>query len=122
MSSASQPLDDGSQPPPIDIDTLYFEAACGEKRRRVYGIGSRAASIYPSSYQSIGSSHSSASAARVREIVQHELTKKKAEMDRAIAELTAERESFHEMQEQMRRFIEQMQSSQQFNGSGSCVF
>ena len=69
MSSASQPLDDGSQPPPVDIDTLYFEAADGEKRRHVYGLGSRAASIYPSSCQSTGSSHSSASAARVREIV-----------------------------------------------------
>ena len=39
MSYASQPLDDGSQPPPVDIDTLYFEVAVGEKRRRVYGLG-----------------------------------------------------------------------------------
>ena len=46
-----------------------------------------------------------------------ELADKKAEMDRAIVELTAEREHFHEMQEQVRRFMEQMQSSQQFNGS-----
>ena len=119
MSFASQPLDDGSQPPPVDIDTLYFEALGGEKRRRVYGLGSWAASIYPSSCQSTGSSHSSASAARVREIVQQELADKKAEMDRAIIELTAERERFHEMQEQMRCFMEQMQSSQQFNRSGS---
>ena len=58
MSSASQPLDDGSQPPPVDIDTLYFEVVGREKRRRVYGLGSRAASIYPSSCQSTGSSHS----------------------------------------------------------------
>ena len=49
MSSASQALDDGSQPPPVEIDTLYFEAAGGEKRRRVYGLGSRAVSIYLSS-------------------------------------------------------------------------
>ena len=119
MSSASQPLDDGSQPPSVDIDTLYFEAVSGEKRRRVYGLGSRAASIYPSSCQSTGSSHSSASAARVREIVQQELADKKTKMDRAIAELTTERERFHEMQEQMKHFMEQMQSSQQFNGSGS---
>ena len=115
-------LDDGSQPPPVDIDTLYFEAAGGEKRRHVYGLGSRAASIYPSSCQSIGSSHSSTSAARVREIVQQELTEKKAKMDIAIAELTAERKSFHEMQERMRRFMEHMQSSQQFNGSGFSAF
>ena len=99
MSYASQPLDDGSQPPPVDIDTLYFEAVGVEKRRRVYGLGSRVASIYPSSCQSIRSSHSLASAARVREIVQQELADKKAEMDRTIAELTAERERFHEMQE-----------------------
>ena len=117
MSSASQPLDDGSQHPPVDIDTLYFEAVGGEKRKRVYGLGSRAASIYPSSCQSTGSLHSSASVARVREIVQQELADKKADMDKAIAELTAERERFHEMQEHMRRFMEHMQSSQQFNGS-----
>ena len=54
--------------------------------------------------------------------MQQELADKKAEMDRAIAELTAERESFHEMQEQMRRFMEHMQSSQQFNGLGSSAF
>ena len=46
MSNASQPLDDGSEPPTVDINALYFEAAGGEKRRRVYGLGSRAASIY----------------------------------------------------------------------------
>ena len=51
--------------------------------------------------------------------MQQELGDKKAEMDRAIVELTAEREHFHEMQEQMRRFMEQMQYSQRFNGSGS---
>ena len=118
MSSASQPLDDGSQPPLVDIDTLYFEATGGEKRC-VYGLGSRAASINPSSCQSTESSHSSVSAARVREIVQQELAGKKAEMDRAIAELTGEREHFHEIQKQMKHFMEQMQSSQQFNGLGS---
>ena len=51
--------------------------------------------------------------------MQRELTDKKVEMDRAIVELTAETKHFHEMQEQMRRFMEQMQSSQQFNGSRS---
>ena len=76
MSSVSQPLDDGSQPSPVDIDTLYFETACGEKKRRVYSLGSRVAYIYPSSCQSIESSHSSASAARIREIVQQELADK----------------------------------------------
>ena len=44
---ASQPLDDGSQPPPIDIKKFYFKAVGGEMRRRVYSFGSLAASIYP---------------------------------------------------------------------------
>ena len=51
--------------------------------------------------------------------MQQELADKKAEMDRAIAKLTAKRERFHEIQEQMRSSMEQMQSSQQLNGSGS---
>ena len=54
--------------------------------------------------------------------MQQELANKKAEMDRVIVDLTAEKESFHEMQEQIRCFMEQMQSSQQFNGSGSSAF
>ena len=49
--------------------------------------------------------------------MQQELADKKAGMDRAIAELTAERKCFHEIQEQMRCFMDQMQYSQQFNGS-----
>ena len=51
--------------------------------------------------------------------MQQELANKKAGMDSPIAELTTERECFHEMQEQMRNFIEEMQYSQQFNGLGS---
>ena len=51
--------------------------------------------------------------------MQQELTDKKAELDRGIVELTAKRGRFHDMQEHMRRFMEQMQSSQQFNGSRS---
>ena len=107
--NASQPLDDGSEPPPVDINALYFEAAGGEKRRRVYGIGSQAASIYPAYCQSSRTSYTSqatASAAWLKEIVQQEFADQKAEMDRAIAELTVEKEHFQEMQEQMRHFMD----------------
>ena len=56
---ASQPLDYGSEPPPIDIKTFYFKAVGGEKRRRVYSFGSLAASIYPAFCQNIGTSYTS---------------------------------------------------------------
>ena len=120
VSNASQPLDDGSEPPPVDINALYFEAAGGEKRRRVYGLGSRAASIYPDSCQSSRISYTSqASIARLREIVQQEFADQKAEMDRAIAELAVEKERFLKMQEEMKQFMDQMRSGQQFPGSRS---
>ena len=55
MSTASQPLDDGSEPPPVDIDALYFEALGGEKMRHVYGLRSQAIFIYLASFQVAGS-------------------------------------------------------------------
>ena len=56
---ATQPLDNGSEPPLIDIKTFYFKAVGGEKRRRVYSFGSPAASVYPAFCQNSGTSYTS---------------------------------------------------------------
>ena len=84
--TASQPLDYGSEPPPVYIDALYFEAIGGEKMRRVYGLRSQAVFIYLASFQSSGISYPSqiaSSAAQAREIVQQKVADTKAEMERA---------------------------------------
>ena len=41
-----------SQPSPPNMDAIYLEASGGEKKRRVYGLGSQASSLYPESYSS----------------------------------------------------------------------
>ena len=79
-------MDDGSEPPPFDIDALYFEAVGGEKMRRVYVLRSQAVFIYLASFQSSGISYPSqttASVAQVREIMQQKIADTKAEMERA---------------------------------------
>ena len=85
VSTASQPLDDGSESPTVDIDALYFEALGGEKMRHVYGLRSQAIFIYLASFQSSAISYPSqtaSSAAQVREIVQQKVADTKAEMER----------------------------------------
>ena len=77
-------------------------------------------SIYPDSCQNSRISYTSqASIARLREIVQQEFADQKVEMDRAIAELAVEKERFLKMQEEMKQFMDQMRSGQQFPGSRS---
>ena len=51
--------------------------------------------------------------------MQQEFAYQKAEMDRAIAELAVEKERFLKMQEEMKQFMDQMRSGQQFPGSRS---
>ena len=88
VSSASQPSKDGSQPTKVDINALYFEAVSGEMKRRVYGLGSQASSLYSVSFHNRRTSDSSQTTARVREIVQQELADKQADLDRKNVELT----------------------------------
>ncbi|XP_039117784.1 uncharacterized protein LOC120253508 [Dioscorea cayenensis subsp. rotundata] len=49
VETASQTLLDGSQPSPLDMDAMYLEASGGEKKKRVYGLGSHASSMYQES-------------------------------------------------------------------------
>ena len=83
LASASQPLEDGSQPPPVDIDALYLQAADGEKKRRIYGLGSKSA-FHPSSLQSTGNLYESS---RVKKMVEYLLAEKQAEMVRKLADI-----------------------------------
>ena len=41
VASTSQSLEDDSEPPPVDIDALYFQAAGGKKKRCIYGLESK---------------------------------------------------------------------------------
>ncbi|XP_039135805.1 uncharacterized protein LOC120273240 [Dioscorea cayenensis subsp. rotundata] len=49
VETASQTLSDGSQSSPLDMDAIYLEAFGGEKKKRVYGLGSHALSLYQES-------------------------------------------------------------------------
>ncbi|XP_057986053.1 uncharacterized protein LOC131170606 [Hevea brasiliensis] len=54
---SSQPQEGCSDPPIVDEVALYYQVVGGEKKNRVYGIGSQASIFYPSS------SHGSSSTA-----------------------------------------------------------
>ncbi|XP_058006737.1 uncharacterized protein LOC131182105 [Hevea brasiliensis] len=46
---SSQPQEGCSDPPIVDEVALYYQVVGGEKKNRVYGIGSQASIFYPSS-------------------------------------------------------------------------
>ncbi|XP_039141130.1 uncharacterized protein LOC120278413 isoform X2 [Dioscorea cayenensis subsp. rotundata] len=50
VETVSQPLSDGSQPSPHNMDVIFLEASGEEKKRRVYGLGSQASSLYQESF------------------------------------------------------------------------
>ncbi|KAJ9189970.1 hypothetical protein P3X46_001452 [Hevea brasiliensis] len=67
---SSQPQEGCSDPPIVDEVALYYQVVGGEKKNRVYGIGSQASIFYPSS--SHGSS-STASYCAQSEAMQEEI-------------------------------------------------
>ncbi|KAJ9159490.1 hypothetical protein P3X46_024997 [Hevea brasiliensis] len=54
---SSQPQEGCSDPPIVDEVALYYQVVGGEKKNRVYGIGSQASIFYPSSSHGSSSSH-----------------------------------------------------------------
>ncbi|KAJ9168405.1 hypothetical protein P3X46_019933 [Hevea brasiliensis] len=57
IKQSSQPQEGCSDPPIVDEVALYYQVVGGEKKNRVYGIGSQASIFYPSSSHGSSSSH-----------------------------------------------------------------
>ena len=51
VASASQSEED-SKPVEVNMSQLYLQAGGGEKKRRVYGLGSQASAFYPETFSS----------------------------------------------------------------------
>ena len=95
------------------------------ERRDVYMVLNQSA-FHPSSLQSTGNSHGSS---QVRQMVEHltakqvEIGKKiadvnetKAEIDKNLADVNKTKMRLDQMEEQMKRIMEQVQSNQRCNG------
>ena len=47
VASASQSEEDSTEPVEVNMSQLYLQAVGGEKKRRVYSLGSQASAFYP---------------------------------------------------------------------------
>ena len=52
VASASQSGEDSTEPVEVNMSQLYLQAVGGEKKRRVYGLGSQASAFYPETFSS----------------------------------------------------------------------
>ena len=52
VASASQSEEDSTEPVEVNMSQLYLQAVGGEKKRRVYGLGSQASAFYPETFRS----------------------------------------------------------------------
>ncbi|XP_039121601.1 uncharacterized protein LOC120258302 [Dioscorea cayenensis subsp. rotundata] len=59
MEQASQTQEGHGEPPIVDEAAVYYEAVGGEKKRRVYGVGSQGSVFYPQISQSLSTGTSS---------------------------------------------------------------
>ena len=49
MAAASQPAEEGGQPPEVDENQIFLQAAEGVQKQRVYSVGSSVSTYYASS-------------------------------------------------------------------------
>ncbi|XP_050231670.2 uncharacterized protein LOC126680571 [Mercurialis annua] len=80
---ASQPLEDGTTPV-VDINAIYYDVVGGEKKRRVYGLGSQASVFYPRHLPSTSTPSNCSTSDDVKRMMeslkeQHEFLSKKEE-------------------------------------------
>ena len=52
VASASQMTDGSTEPVDVDVSKIYLQVVGGEKKRRVYGLGSLASTFYPENFSS----------------------------------------------------------------------
>ncbi|XP_039128892.1 basic-leucine zipper transcription factor B-like [Dioscorea cayenensis subsp. rotundata] len=117
-----------SGPSPIDELALYIEAVDGEKKRRVYGLGSQASSYYGCSNSNVNNS-TATSTMQNNEDLQNELEsvrnqlqiqeeRHQQERQETKQELQQTRQEVAEMRRMLQLLIFQNQAPSQINQSG----
>lgn len=130
VDQASQTQEGPSEPPVVDERALYYEAVGGEKKRRVYGLGSQGSILYPDSSQSLSTGTSSRAVhTEIQElrqtIVQLQDTNK--ELQQKYLEIKDERdelkqEMLHQMEDMLRHFETRILQRSQFTNQDSQPF
>ena len=102
----SQPQDGSTTPQAVNETQLYLDAVGGEKKKRVYGIGSSNSSYYPSSSSSASSSapHNAQLELQIKQL-QDELHQMRQQHQE-------ERSQMEQQQEEDRRAREQQQAEE----------
>ncbi|XP_055959864.1 uncharacterized protein LOC126661676 [Mercurialis annua] len=105
LSLATQPLEDGTIPE-IDIDQIYYNVVGGEKKRRVYGLGSQASIFYPQHLPSTTTSQSGSSTNDEVKKMMESLSEKEKAMSEKMQSLTQQQESLNQQQASLRKMQE----------------
>ncbi|XP_039128910.1 probable serine/threonine-protein kinase DDB_G0286481 [Dioscorea cayenensis subsp. rotundata] len=117
-----------SGPTPVDELALYIEAVGGEKKRRVYGLGSQASSYYGCSNSNVNNSTATSTMqnnedlqnelASVRNQLQIQEERHQQERQETQQELQQTRQEMAEMRRMLQLLISQNQAPSQINQSG----
>ena len=114
-----------SDPPIVNKAALYFQAVGGEKKHRVYGVGSQAFVFYPQSSQTLSANTSSdmlqTEISQLRQTID-QLQNSNKKLQQSLLQMREEQDHYHEdimcqMQEMMlqleARFLQRSQSTTQ---------
>jgi hypothetical protein len=98
----SQPQEGSDEPQPVDEAEVYFQAAGGEKKKRVYGMGSSGASYYGG-----GSRCSSSSQNNIRNVeLEGRVEQLQAQLQRMEEESRAREVRQNQMNDQLMAFMQ----------------
>lgn len=125
VMQSSQTQKGDSEVPIVNKAALYYQAVGGEKKHRVYGVGSQAFVFYPQSSQTLSARTSSEMLqTEIRRLLQtvDQLQESNKELRQSLLQMREEQGQYHEdimcqMQEMMMqleaRFLQRSQSTTQ---------
>ncbi|KAJ9177268.1 hypothetical protein P3X46_012504 [Hevea brasiliensis] len=123
--ATSKSQDDDSQEILANVNRLYLAIVGGEKKRRVYSLGSHVSTLYPDSFSSSATSCRTVAVTnhvaddRIR-VLEEEIMRMREDQERIIQQRVEEEilhlkqqsdEQFHSLQEEMKSMTRQMVSS-----------
>ena len=124
-ASISQTQEENSESMQVDMSQLFLQVVGGQKKQRVYGLGSQAEAFYPDSFTGSASSRmrytlpDPALAERLREITEEHdnmreaMRRERDEIDKKNEELVKKQEDMSKQQEEMSKQQKEISKQQE---------